>query len=83
MEKLKCLALACALTTGAAGSAIAQSTKTNAWEGFYGQVSVGFAAFNPKIGSTTIAPVGQLSGYSNPPPYGLGQTVSVATSAVH
>jgi outer membrane immunogenic protein len=77
MKQLKMTALAIALTTAAAGSAMAQSTKTNAWEGAYGQWSAGFASFSPKIGATTIAPSGSLAYY----PSLLGQTVNVGTSA--
>ena len=81
MKTVKISALVLALAGAFATSANAQSAKTNAWEGFFGQASVGFASFMPKIGSTTIAPTGKLATYSNPKPAGLGQTVSVATSA--
>jgi outer membrane immunogenic protein len=53
MKQLKMTALALALTSIAAGSALAQSSKTNAWEGAYGQVSVGYGQFTPNIGNGT------------------------------
>jgi hypothetical protein len=81
MKTVKISALVLAVAGVFASSANAQSTKANAWEGFYGQYSVGFASFSPSIGSTSIAPTGRLAGYSNPPPNGLGQTVNVGTSA--
>ena len=81
MKTVKISALALAMMGVFATNANAQSSKVNAWEGFYGQFSVGFASFSPTIGSTSIAPTGRLAGYSNPPPAGLGQTVSVGTSA--
>ena len=38
-------------------SAMAQSTKTNAWEGFYGQIGVGFGIFTPSISNgKAVAP---------------------------
>ena len=81
MKTVKISALVLAMAGVFATSANAQSAKTNAWEGFFGQASVGFASFAPKIGTTTIAPTGSLATYSNPRPAGFGQTVSVATSA--
>ena len=81
MKQLKMTALALALTSIATGSAMAQSSKTNAWEGAYGQWSAGYASFSPKIGTTTIAPVSPLTAYTNPQPYGLGGNINVSTSS--
>jgi outer membrane immunogenic protein len=53
MKQLKMTALALALTSIATGSAMAQSSKTNAWEGFYGQVGVGYGIFTPTINNGT------------------------------
>jgi len=49
MKQLKITALALAITSIAASSAMAQSAKANAWEGFYGQVGVGFGIFTPSL----------------------------------
>ena len=49
MKQFKKTALVLAITASAAGSAMAQSAKANAWEGFYGQVGVGYGAFSPSI----------------------------------
>lgn len=57
MNQFKMSALALALTSIVAGSAMAQQTKTNAWEGAYGQVGVGFGIFSPSISNgTAVAP---------------------------
>jgi outer membrane immunogenic protein len=57
MKQFKMTALAIALTSVTAGSAMAQSAKTNAWEGAYGQVGVGFGIFSPSISNgTAVAP---------------------------
>ena len=53
MKQLKITALALAITSIAASSAMAQSAKANAWEGFYGQVGVGFGIFTPSISNGT------------------------------
>lgn len=53
MKQLKITALAIALSTAAASSAMAQSAKTNAWEGFYGQFGVGYGSFSPSISNGT------------------------------
>ena len=53
MKKLQISAIAFAMTSIAAGSAMAQSTKTNAWEGFYGQVGVGYGTVTPSLNSGT------------------------------
>ena len=56
MKQLKITALALAITSIAASSAMAQSSKTNAWEGAFGQVSIGYESFMPasSAGTTTI-----------------------------
>ena len=81
MKTVKISALALAMMGVLATSANAQSAKKNAWEGFYGQYSVGFASFSPKIGSTTIAPVSPLTAYTNPQPSGLGGNINVSPSS--
>jgi hypothetical protein len=53
MKKIKIAALTLALTSLAAGSAMAQSSKKNAWEGFYGQAGVGFGIFTPSLSNGT------------------------------
>ena len=58
MNQLKMSVLALALTGIAASSAMAQSSKTNAWEGFYGQVGVGFGIFTPSISNGTATKAG-------------------------
>jgi len=55
MNQLKMSALVLALTSIATGSAMAQSSKTNAWEGFYGQVSVGYGTVTPTIPNGTAS----------------------------
>ena len=81
MKTVKISALALAMMGVLATSANAQSAKKNAWEGFFGQYSVGFASFSPKIGSTSIAPVSPLTAYTNPQPRGLGGNINVDASA--
>lgn len=77
MKKFKISALALALTSIAASSAMAQSSKVNAWEGAYGQAGVGFGIFTPKIGSgTAVTPV--PASYQA---YGYPATVSQSASA--
>ncbi len=62
MKKIKIAALTLALTSLAAGSAMAQS-KTNAWEGFYAQVGVGYGMFSPTIANGTAnVPAGVVGG---------------------
>ena len=57
MNRFKISALALALASIATTSAMAQSTKTNAWEGFYGQIGVGFGIFTPSISNgKAVAP---------------------------
>ena len=53
MKTVKISALALAIAGVFATSANAQSVKTNAWEGFYGQVGVGFGVFSPSITNGT------------------------------
>jgi len=55
MNQLKMSALVLALTGIATGSAMAQSSKTNAWEGADVAVSAGYGQFTPKIGSGTTS----------------------------
>jgi outer membrane immunogenic protein len=50
MKQIKISALVLAAASIASTSAMAQS-KTNAWEGAYGQVGVGFGIFTPSIGN--------------------------------
>ena len=78
MKTVKISALVLSMAGVFATTANAQSAKTNAWEGFFGQASVGFASFAPKIGTTTLAPTGALAAYTRPP---ISQTVAVATTA--
>jgi outer membrane immunogenic protein len=76
MKQLKMAALAIALTA-ATGTAMAQSSKTNAWEGAYGQIGVGFGMFVPKIGSgTAVTPTPAPL-----PSYGYPSSISQAASA--
>ena len=76
MKTVKISALVLAMTGVFATSANAQSTKTNAWEGFYGQVGVGYGMFVPKIGSgAAVSPTGLASNTGYP------STVSQSASA--
>lgn len=83
MKTVKISALALALTGALATTANAQSTKTNAWEGFYGQVGVGYGMFVPKIGSgTAVSSTGNITGTNTPvTAIGYPATVSQAASA--
>ncbi|MBU3617363.1 outer membrane protein [Polynucleobacter sp. JS-Polo-80-F4] len=54
MKTVKISALVLAMTGVLAANANAQSTKTNAWEGFYAEAAVGYAAFSPTITSATL-----------------------------
>ena len=64
MKTVKISALALAMMGIATGSAFAQSSKANAWEGFYGQVAVGYGTITPNIpGGTGAVPAGFLPGY--------------------
>jgi len=53
------------LTSIATGSAMAQSSKTNAWEGADVAVSAGYGQFTPKIGSGTTSSLLPYSPYGN------------------
>ncbi len=79
MKKIKMSALVLAAASIASTGAMAQSSKANAWEGAYGQWSVGFASFSPKIGSTTATP--NPGSLLYPYPALLGQTISANGSA--
>jgi hypothetical protein len=54
MKTAKISALVLAMTGVLATNANAQSTKTNAWEGFYAEAAVGYAAFSPTITGATL-----------------------------
>ena len=77
MKTVKISALALAMMGVFATSANAQSAKANAWEGAYGQVSVGYGMFTPSVGTgtatSTLSPTAQA--------YGYGPTSTVSTSA--
>ena len=53
MKTVKISALVLAMAGVFATSANAQSAKTNAWEGAYGQIGVGFGIFSPSISNGT------------------------------
>jgi outer membrane immunogenic protein len=55
MKTVKISALALAMAGVFATSANAQSTKKNAWEGFYAEAAVGYAAFSPTVNNATLA----------------------------
>jgi outer membrane immunogenic protein len=58
MKTVKISALVLAMAGVFATSANAQSTKTNAWEGFYAEAAVGYAAFSPTIsGASLLSPL--------------------------
>lgn len=62
MKTVKISALALAMMGVFATSANAQSAKANAWEGFYGQVGVGYGMFNPTVSNgTATIPAGVVS----------------------
>ena len=54
MKKLQISAIAFALTSVAAGSAMAQSTPAQSWAGASVDVKAGYASFMPKIGNGTV-----------------------------
>ena len=54
MKTVKISALVLAMTGVLATNANAQSTKTNAWEGFYAEAAVGYAAFSPTITGASL-----------------------------
>ena len=63
MKTVKISALALAMMGVLATSANAQSAKKNAWEGFYGQVGVGYGTVTPSIpGGSAAVPAGFVPG---------------------
>ena len=77
MKQIKMTALALALTSIAASSAMAQSSKANAWEGAYGQVLVGYGMFTPNVGSGTATSTNSAAAQAG----GYGTTFTQSTSA--
>ena len=69
MKTVKISALALAMMGVFATSANAQSAKANAWEGFYGQVGVGYGTVTPTIKDGTAtgggAPTGTTTNATN------------------
>jgi len=63
MKTVKVSALVLAMAGVFATSANAQSAKANAWEGFYAEAAVGYAAFSPTINSPTLKYVGNGNTY--------------------
>uniref|UniRef100_B1XUX1 Uncharacterized protein n=1 Tax=Polynucleobacter necessarius subsp. necessarius (strain STIR1) TaxID=452638 RepID=B1XUX1_POLNS len=55
MKTAKISALVLAIAGVFTTSANAQSAKANAWEGFYGQVGVGYGMFNPSVSNGTAS----------------------------
>ena len=55
MKTVKISALVLAMAGVFATSANAQSAKANAWEGFYGQIGVGYGMFNPTVSNGTAS----------------------------
>jgi opacity protein-like surface antigen len=87
MKTVKISALVLAMAGVFATSANAQSTKTNAWEGAYGQIGVGYGMFTPKIGSgtgvtpnTAIAPAA-FGPYAGQPLTALGYPANISNAA--
>jgi outer membrane immunogenic protein len=77
MKTVKISALALAMMGVFATSANAQSAKANAWEGAYGQVSVGYGMFTPSVGTgTATTPLGATSQAA-----GYGSSFTQSTSA--
>ena len=73
MNQFKISVLALAMTSIATTSAMAQSSKTNAWEGAYGQIGVGYGMFVPKIGNgTAVTPNTAVTPAGTPSPPGPG-----------
>jgi hypothetical protein len=73
MKTVKISAIVLAMAGVFATSANAQSAKTNAWEGFYGQVGVGYGTVTPTIkdGTATIP-----AGFGGVIPVSLNATTS-------
>lgn len=79
MKTVKISALVLAMAGVFATSANAQSAKANAWEGAYGQVSVGYGIFTPSVGTgTATAP---LTGAARV--YGTSFTQSTSASSIN
>ena len=57
MKQIKISALVLAAASIASTGAMAQSSKTNAWEGADVAISVGYAQFMPKIGTGSTSPL--------------------------
>jgi len=66
MKTVKISALTLAMMGVLATSANAQSTKTNAWEGFYGQVGVGYGSVTPSIPNGTASVPAGFGGLGAP-----------------
>ncbi|MBU3628575.1 outer membrane protein [Polynucleobacter sp. AP-Reno-20A-A9] len=88
MKTVKISALVLAMAGVFATSAHAQSAKTNAWEGAYGQIGVGYGMFVPKIGSGTavtknsaVAPAGIPGVPAGTPLTALGYPANVSQGA--
>ena len=62
MKKFQLSAIAFALTSAAAGSAMAQTTPAQAWAGASVDVKAGYASFIPKIGNGTVTNSNSLGG---------------------
>ena len=75
MKTVKISALVLAMAGVFATSANAQSAKTNAWEGVYGQVGVGWGMFNPSVSNGTAV---QPTGLPAPYPSALNLTSSAS-----
>ena len=83
MKTVKISALVLAMAGAFATSANAQSTKANAWEGAYGQVSVGYGMFTPSVGTgTATQSTGNAPGTNIPvTAFGYPATATSSTSA--
>ena len=88
MKKLQLSAIAFALTSVAAGSAIAQTSPAQAWAGASVDVKAGYASFIPKIGNGTISNSNSLAGGYVPAGSNIAtssasaSTLNTATAAV-
>lgn len=65
MNKLKTISIAAALAVAGITSATAQSTKTNPWDGAYGQLAIGYGVFTPSLGNGVVAAIGGTSTATN------------------
>lgn len=70
MKKLQISAIVFALTSAAAGSAIAQTSPAQAWAGASVDVKAGYASFMPKIGNGTVVNNGAFA-TGLPSPYNI------------